>query len=132
MSGESPGWVMSPDTVPYVDPAFVLGDSPSYATLLTWTLADGEAVTVQGTLVITRGSGATVTRRTIEITASAKKQGVSSVAITSPALKSNGDGPMMQVQWVASGVDTVNLNLCDSAGSTAHVAFTHRVVRATP
>ena len=132
MSGESPGWVMSPDTVPYVDPAFVLGNSPSYATLLTWTLADGEAVTVQGTLVITRGSGATVTRRTIEITASAKKQGVSSVAITSPVLTSNGDGPVVQVRWVASGADTVTLNLRDNAGSTAHVAFTHRVVRATP
>jgi len=115
-------------------PSFVLGTAPAYAVLRTWTIPVGESFSAVGTLTISRGTGASVTTRTMGLRLNAKNQGTA-VSSSSPIYtgSSGGDGPATQVQWISGGaIDEMDLTIRDAPGNTADITFIYSLVRVSP
>ena len=115
-------------------PAFVLGNSPAYNLLRTWVIPVGESFSAFGHITISRGSGATVTTRTIRVQLNARNQGTA-VSSGNPISTgaSSGDGPAVQILWgPGTNSDEMDLEIRDGPGNTADVSITYLERRASP
>ncbi len=130
------GWEPVTSTPPVVTAdvfqGFTLGTAPVYNVIKSFTLAAGESLTYTGTIIVVRGTGATVEARSMSFAVNGRNQGTAAVSASARTEGQNGDGPTFQLQWLATGPNELSIQIRDSPGSVADVTFIASEVRTVP